>query len=293
MASAPVAPVPSVPGVHRRGVAALSRAHPLGAFLAVTFAFSWLCEIVAFGVLDLAFEVAVIPAAFGPAIGAYVVLRAVEGRAGVHAWLRRLTLWRVDPKLYVFAVVVLPALVIASYAFLPDGSDKLGDAGAAFPVSFLGMLIVLALLGGGQEEPGWRGFALPRLLERYTPLGASVRLGVIWALWHLPLFVFVADYDNAGTDVAGVAAMFVIFTVGLTIGLSIIQTWLYHRSGGSVFLAVVAHGAANASFAFLPSTWLPTAVGFTVVGLVAAAVTLFTHRELGRGADKADRSPAR
>ena len=63
------------------------------------------------------------------------------------------------------------------------------------------MLVILSLLGGGQEEPGWRGFALQRMLERWGPVEASVRLGVIWAVWHLPLFVLVSDYDNAGTEV--------------------------------------------------------------------------------------------
>jgi uncharacterized protein len=77
------------------------------------------------------------------------------------------------------------------------------------------------------EELGWRGFALPRLQARHGPIGASVRIGVAWALWHLPLFVLLADYDNAGTDVVSVVSMFAIFTAGLTSGLSVIQTWLY------------------------------------------------------------------
>jgi hypothetical protein len=54
-----------------------------------------------------------------------------------------------------------------------------------------------------------------------------VRIGVAWALWHLPLFVLLADYDNAGTDVVSVVSMFAIFTAGLTSGLSVIQTWLH------------------------------------------------------------------
>jgi uncharacterized protein len=131
------------------------------------------------------------------------------------------------------------------------------------------------------EELGWRGFALPRLQARNGPIGASVRIGVAWALWHLPLFVLLADYDNAGTDVVSVVSMFAIFTAGLTIGLSVIQTWLYNRSDGSVFLAVLTHGAANASFAFLPTTWLPTAVAFTSVGLLALVLAGATHGRLG------------
>ena len=135
--------------------------------MAVTFAFSWAFEVIAFAVLDLTFEVGVIVAAFGPAAGAYAVIRAIDGPDGVRAWLRRFVQWRVDPRLYLFVLVALPAVVIASFAFLSDGSDKLGDAGAAFPLSFLGMLVILSLLGGGQEEPGWRGFALQRMLERW------------------------------------------------------------------------------------------------------------------------------
>jgi hypothetical protein len=81
--------------------------------------------------------------------------------------------------------------------------------------------------------------------------------------------------------------MFAIFTVGLTIGLSVIQTWLYNRSDGSVFLAVLTHGAANASFAFLPTTWLPTAVAFASVGFLALVLAGATHGRLGGAADPA------
>lgn len=100
--------------------------------------------------------------------------------------------------------------------------------------------------------------------------------------------MLLADYDNAGTDVVSVVSMFAIFTAGLTIGLSVIQTWLYNRSNGSVFLAVLTHGAANASFAFLPTTWLPTAVAFTSVGLLALVLAGATHGRLGPPLDQGD-----
>jgi membrane protease YdiL (CAAX protease family) len=271
----------AVPVIRGTGFSDFARAHPLRAFLAVTFAFSWTFEVLAFAVLDMQFETGVIVAAFGPAVGAYAVIRAIDGPPGVRAWLHRFVQWRVDLRLYLFALVALPAVVIASYVFLTDGTEKLEDAGALLPLSFLGMLVILSLLGGGQEEPGWRGFALPRMLERWGPVEASVRLGVIWAVWHLPLFVLVSDYDNAGTEVVAVVGMFFVFLLGLTIGLSIIQTWLYHRSGGSIFLAVVAHGAVNASTSYLPTTWLPTAAAFTAIGLLAVVVVMATRGRLG------------
>jgi uncharacterized protein len=238
----------------------------------VTFAFSWVCEIVAFGLLDLDFVIGVVPAIFGPALGAYGVIRACDGSAGVHAWMRRLLQWRVDWRLYLFALGALPGLVIAAYVFLPKGAKKLGDAGIAAPASYLSLVVIMSLHTAVGEELGWRGFALPRLQARHGPIGASVRIGVAWALWHLPLFVLLADYDNAGTDVVSVVSMFAIFTAGLTIGLSVIQTWLYNRSDGSVFLAVLTHGAANASFAFLPTTWLPTAVASRAWGSLRSSL---------------------
>ena len=150
------------------------------------------------------------------------MIRTRDGSAGVHAWLRRLLLWRVDRRLYLFALGALPGLVIAAYVFLPEGAEKLGDAGIAAPAAYLSLVVIMSLHTAVGEELGWRGFALPRLQARNGPLGASVRIGAAWALWHLPLFVLVADYDNAGTDVVSVVAMFAIFMAGLTIGLSVI-----------------------------------------------------------------------
>ena len=281
MLPAPATTTRAVPGIRGTRFPEFARAHPLRAFFAVTFAFSWTFDVIAFAVLDLTFEVGVIVATFGPAVGAYAVIRAIDGPEGVRAWLRRFVQWRVDPRLYLFVLVALPAAVIASSAFLSGGAEKLEDAGAAFPLSFLGMLVILSLLGGGQEEPGWRGFALPRMLEQWGPVEASVRLGVVWAVWHLPLFVLVSDYDNAGTEVLSVVGMFFVFLLGLTIGFSILQTWLYHRSGGSIFLAVLAHGAVNASTNFLPTTWLPTAAAFAAIGLLSIVVVVATHGRLG------------
>jgi membrane protease YdiL (CAAX protease family) len=179
---------------------------------------------VAFGLLDLDFVIGVWPAIFGPALGAYVVIRAWDGSAGVHAWMRRLLLWRLDWRIYLFALGALPGLVIAAYVFLPEGAKKLGDAGIAAPASYLSLIVIMSLHTAVGEELGWRGFAFPRLQARNGPIGASVRIGLAWALWHLPLFVLVADYDNAGTDVVSVVSMFAMFTAGLTIGLSVIQT---------------------------------------------------------------------
>jgi membrane protease YdiL (CAAX protease family) len=89
------------------------------------------------------------------------------------------------------------------------------------------------------EEIGWRGFALPHLQHRLSPLTASLILAAFWALWHLPLFFVIATYRALGV------ADYVGFVIGLS-GGAIVLTWLYNRSGGSILLVAVWHGVYNA-----------------------------------------------
>jgi uncharacterized protein len=258
-----------------------ARAHPLWAFFLVAFAITWMYEIVVYGLIGLEAIQWSIPATFGPAIAAVVVTRAVEGKAGVRSLLRRLVLWRVDVRWYLFALVVLPAVVVAGYVFMHDPKQNVDGGAAVIAATYLSSLLILTLLGGGQEEPGWRGFALPRMQERSGPLKASLALGLIWGLWHLPLFVFVKDYDNADPGFVATATMFVVFTGCYTVGLSVIFTWLVNHARGSILLAMLAHGSVNAATNFAPKTALPLMVSFMAIAVLALVVALATHGQLG------------
>jgi membrane protease YdiL (CAAX protease family) len=257
------------------------RGHPLHAFFLATFAVTWAYEIAVFGLLDLEFIPWSIPGTFVPAIAAVVVTRAVDGKAGLRAFLRRLVLWRVPARWYVFALVVLPTVVVAGYVFMPDPKQNVDDGALMIAATYLSSLVILTLMGGGQEEPGWRGFALPRMQERSGPLKASVVLGLIWGLWHLPLFVFVPDYDNADPGFVATATMFVVFAGCYTIALSVIFTWLVNHARGSILLAMLAHGSVNAATSFAPETALPLMVAFMTVGVLALIIVVATHAQLG------------
>lgn len=256
-------------------------AHPLAAFFVITFTITWVWELLVFGLLDLEFVPWSIPGTFGPAVAAVVVTGMLDGKSGVRAFLRRLVLWRVSPRWYLFALVVLPAVVVAAYVFLPDPKQNVDEPAIVVALTYLSALLILTLMGGGQEEPGWRGFALPRMQARSGPLKASLVLGVIWGVWHLPLFAFVPDYDNADPGFVNVALMFLAFTAGLTIGFSVILTWLVNHARGSLLLAMLAHGSVNAAFSFAPTTALPTAIGFMAVGALALVVVVATRAQLG------------
>jgi membrane protease YdiL (CAAX protease family) len=94
------------------------------------------------------------------------------------------------------------------------------------------------------EEIGWRGFALPRLADRFGLRIASVLLGVIWAIWHLPQF-YIADADTFHQS-------FVVWAPQI-VAISVVLAWLYAKSGGSLLLVMLMHSAINNSKDIVPS----------------------------------------
>ena len=115
-----------------------------------------------------------------------------------------------------------------------------------------------------------------------TPQGEPLGLGLIWGLWHLPLFVFVKDYDNADPGFVATATMFVVFTGCYTVGLSVIFTWLVNHARGSILLAMLAHGSCKRRDELLaPKTALPLMVSFMAIAILALVIASATHGQLG------------
>ena len=280
--SAPGSDVASGDGAARvDGLSNLVGAHPLVAYFVATFALSWIYWGLVLGLLGLRSLWWFLPGAFGPPVAALVVTGVTQGRSGVRAFLRRFVVWRVGIGWYLFALVVLPLLVALAGYPLRDGSEGSGGPIATVAGTYLAYIGFLAVLGGGQEEPGWRGFALPRLQDRFGPLLGTVVLGLLWGLWHLPLFVLVADYNHAGRDPAGVAVTFVVFAVAGTVGQSLLLTWLFNHSRGSVLLAVLAHASLNAGWLFVASTRQASIAVFLVLAVAGAGVAGATRGRLG------------
>src|SRR5439155_1424107 len=124
-----------------------------------------------------------VPLLLGPVVAGFVMTAVVAGRAGVKQLLRRLVLWRVSPRWYLLAFVGMPALYLLGLALVPGAFSSV-----SLPLSTLLLLpvffVVLLVTGGPLlEEPGWRGFALPRLQLRWGPLVGTMILGVLWAGW--------------------------------------------------------------------------------------------------------------
>jgi membrane protease YdiL (CAAX protease family) len=219
--------------------------HPVGAFFAAALAISWGLWTLAFvglGGGETFTQAMMVPGAFGPALAAALVTYLRGDSLG--AWAAQIVDWRFSPRWYLVAVGV-PALAAGGAATLylvgggPVSTSRIVQMLPVVPV----LLVVNALLGGGNEEPGWRGFALPRLSGQYGSFGASLIIGVVWAVWHFPLFFMGAPRMLSGS--------LPLYTV-LVIAFSVLLTWAYESSGGSVLLAILFHAGINTSMSFVP-----------------------------------------
>jgi membrane protease YdiL (CAAX protease family) len=168
---------------------------------------------------------------FGPALAAIIVTGITDGRAGVKALLGRTVRWRVPLRWYLVALGVPAALALMAaglYVLVgPGTSITLGR------LSALDFVLVILVVG---EELGWRGYALPKLLEKRSPLTASLIMGVLWWAWHLPTF-FIPGTPQFRQPI-------VAFLV-LTTAYSILLSWLFLHTVGSVLLPTLCHGAIN------------------------------------------------
>jgi membrane protease YdiL (CAAX protease family) len=176
--------------------------------------------------------------AAGPALAALIVIAATQGRQGVGDLLRRLVQWRVGVQWYMIAFVVIPLLTLTGYG-ITSGTPIFRVLLQNWPLYFtffLPWVARIAIETGLAEEPGWRGFALPRIQAKHGPLLGSLFLGLFWALWHLPNIVFGGQpLSFFGLEV--VAAMVNTY----------VFTWVYNHTRGSLFIAMLLHATINGS----------------------------------------------
>lgn len=218
---------------------------------------------------------------FGP-FAAALIVAAIVGRAAVMDVFSRLVRWRVGVVWYIVAVGLPVAIQLATNLLLPlFGAAQPAWGNIPSVGDILPMVLLFAVFSGPLgEEPGWRGFALPRLLSTQSALAASLIVGLLWSAWHLPLFL-VGDFSLP-------AALHVIAS-------AVVFTWLYQNTNGSVLLPILMHIAHQNSVRFLGRVFEEQAdrmmeqwVSFGLWAIVAIAVVVFAGAaRLTRGAPPA------
>lgn len=246
---------------------AFIRRYPLAAFFIGAYLGSWLfwspmvlIHGLPFGVVALINQLGLFA---GPFASALVVTRIIGGKEAVKPLLASMLQWRVRPVWYLLAVIMIPVATAAGYFVVSWQRIEL------LPLQVLVTLYVVYLLGGPlQEEIGWRGFALLRLQTKFAPVVAALLLGVVHCLWHAPLFL-TTEWDTARDSPDQYLAYLL-----LVLSMSIIMSWLYNGSQGSVLLAILGHNGINwALTAVGASTTWPAAGGMVLLASISIVIT--------------------
>jgi uncharacterized protein len=220
--------------------------------------------------------------AYGPVLAAIIVASLEGGKAGLREWWQRVTRWRVGVRGYrdwvlmlvgIFTPLVVIGLILGP---LPTGRALVA------PLVYLVPFILYEFLTSGMEEPGWRGYALPKLQSRYNSKKASLILGLVWGVWHWPAFI--GTYFNALSDPATpavavaiqAAVQCVLYIGGSILAMSFIQTWLYNRTG-SAWMCLLLHGGANSLGGYIQAV-LPNPVLGMAYGVVRWGVAIVLMR---------------
>lgn len=266
------------------------RRHPIFFYFLITFGISWIYNWIVFRFLGMEFSTLTLtPFLLGPILSSFIMTAATEGAVGVRRLLQRFVLWRVGFFWYLFAVIGIPVAYVFGLMFIPGAIASYQPISTAYAVAFP-LNLVLTLLGGGAllEEPGWRGFALPRLQERIGPLAGTLILGVLWAAWHMPFYFIPGWADlNGGLSLASVA----IFWLS-GIAMAIIVTWVFNHTRGSLLMAMLVHaslntfqGYANRLFPAVADSLVGPTIGLTILAIL---IVIFTGGRLGYAAYQKD-----
>jgi len=255
-------------------------------FFILSFVFTWICWspgwLATLGLFELPvpFLVFFFIGTWGPFAAASWLTYREEGKEGLRSFWRR----GIDfsfPKVWLLVILFVALLVSAVPlgAHLLLGGAKPEPGLLANPIMILPVFLTYFFTGGGNEEWGWRGYALDRLQSRWSPLKASLVLGVIWGFWHLPLFFieYTGQYHLS-------LLLFMLFTPAM----SILHSWVYNAAGRSLLAAWLLHAAMGAAWEVFPNVQ-PNVTGFervfvfdhTVTTVLALAVVTSTREKLG------------
>jgi uncharacterized protein len=267
---------------------------PLLAYFLIAFAPVWLAllpfvlaqnglGLVPVTLPDAAFVVLFIGGTLlGPTGGAFVVTAATEGRPGVRRLLRRYVQWRAGWQWYALTLLgYLAVHLVAASIWL--GAAPAYALLANWPqlfTSYLPLLLAMIIFPALLEEPGWRGFALPRLQARYGPLAGTLILGFLHGIWHLPVYALVSGPAAMGPfDIVNVVTNTMFMIV-----MTVIWTWVFNNARGSILMAILLHAASNATGTFFGQVVpdLPAEFGVTMFALYAAIAVVVVITTRGR-----------
>lgn len=261
---------------------------PLASFFVMAFLFSWIAVMPLILNPELPVEpFQILGALAGPTLSAVFVTAVLDGRNGLRDFFKRYIQWRAGLGWWLFVLFGILLALNTFAAFILGMSvwtEFLNNIGLIL-ITYLITLIAGVILGPLWEEPGWRGFALPRLQQQFGPIVGTVILGVLWGLWHLPGYL------------GGWLTQEIFPLLVSGIAFSIIATWVYNNTRGSILLMILFHSSSNAALSigarvlptdlspsmheFVFSGWIP-ALTYSIIALIVIIATRgnLSHKDI-------------
>jgi len=235
---------------------------PVFAFYILAFTITWLGWLpqaaYSHGLFPFDSPIFYVLGGVGPLLAAYIVLRILHGAGATEELFAPLLRWRVGVGWYAVALCGYPVIWLAALAL----KGELGTAiDQVTPSLTLLSAFAITFIAAIPEEVAWRGFALPRLQARHGALVASLIVGAFWALWHLPLLLIEGDVMSTYPMIPYFLEL---------IALSVVYTWLYNSTRGSVLIVTIFHAASNVVGPFV-------GIEQTVAAFLAAAVLVMLY----------------
>jgi membrane protease YdiL (CAAX protease family) len=259
-------------------IISLLKRHSLSIGIGLMFLLTWPIELSNSGVLP--FQVPFIVAllvGYGITFAALLMTGLTLGKDGLIALLKRFLIWRVNWKWYLAALLLKPAFIAvgvygnaALTGIAPDFSGvmahKIFGQSANLWLFVLPFFLVDFITNG--EEIGWRGYVLPRLQAKHNALISTLILGAIWGLWHLPKFLSHWSVTSFG--------WFMLHTLAF----SVILTWLFNSTRGSLLLVTIMHASSNTAGVFFPTAGTVSSenmgayIGYVLCEVIVALIVI-------------------
>ncbi|MBK9923938.1 MAG: CPBP family intramembrane metalloprotease [Anaerolineales bacterium] len=262
----------------------LIKSHPIWSYVILAYSISWLIQLPELIAMQGSYHftgrylLLLNVASYGPSIAAIIVITVLEGWTSVQSLIKRLFQWRVSLLVYLATFFIFPLVFFIGYQVLGISASEnetllvFLTLVVAVPINSVIASVVFGI-GPLGEELGWRGFMLPRLLERYGDFHSSFILGLVWAFWHLPVFLF----PEWRGDIP-ITLSIILYPFG-TVAIAYIMTKLHHWSQGSVLIAILFHGVVNyiadSQEYWLIDSFSPLMVRIAITGLFIVTAFVF------------------